>query len=167
MLKVVFFRLFRSQTILKMLVCGEGRDRTGVMISIPQYPLYSAALADLGAVQINYYLDEEKCWSLNVAELRRALTEARRHCRPRVLCIINPGNPTGLSSPSAGRRSLNRLDTSVSFALCAGQVQSRQCIEDVIRFAKEERLFLMADEVNKRVLLSYFYLKAQTEIAPD
>lgn len=28
-----------------------------------------------------------------------------------------------------------------------GQVQSRQCIEDVIRFAKEEHLFLMADEV--------------------
>lgn len=28
-----------------------------------------------------------------------------------------------------------------------GQVQSRQCIEEVIRFAKEERLFLMADEV--------------------
>ena len=28
-----------------------------------------------------------------------------------------------------------------------GQVQDRQCIEDVIRFAAEERLFLMADEV--------------------
>lgn len=28
-----------------------------------------------------------------------------------------------------------------------GQVQSRRCIEEVIRFAKEERLFLMADEV--------------------
>ncbi|KAF7661756.1 hypothetical protein LDENG_00253520 [Lucifuga dentata] len=109
-------------TMLKLLVCGEGRDRTGVMISIPQYPLYSAALADLGAVQINYYLDEEKCWSLDIAELRRALTAARQHCNPRVLCIINPGNPTG-------------------------QVQSRQCIEDVIRFAEEEHLFLMADEV--------------------
>lgn len=109
-------------TILKLLVCGEGRDRTGVMISIPQYPLYSAALADLGAVQINYYLDEDNCWSLNITELRRALSAAREHCNPRVLCIINPGNPTG-------------------------QVQSRQCIEDVIRFAKEEHLFLMADEV--------------------
>uniref|UniRef100_A0A669D4Y4 alanine transaminase n=2 Tax=Oreochromis niloticus TaxID=8128 RepID=A0A669D4Y4_ORENI len=109
-------------TILKLLVCGEGRDRTGVMISIPQYPLYSAALADLGAVQINYYLDEDNCWSLNITELRRALNAAREHCNPRVLCIINPGNPTG-------------------------QVQSRQCIEDVIRFAKEEHLFLMADEV--------------------
>lgn len=28
-----------------------------------------------------------------------------------------------------------------------GQVQTRECIEAVIRFAFEERLFLMADEV--------------------
>uniref|UniRef100_A0A8C4HDD4 Alanine aminotransferase 1 n=1 Tax=Dicentrarchus labrax TaxID=13489 RepID=A0A8C4HDD4_DICLA len=84
-------------TMLKLLVCGEGRDRTGVMISIPQYPLYSAALADLGAVQVSYYLDEDKCWSLDVAELRRSLNAARQHCNPRVLCIINPGNPTGTS----------------------------------------------------------------------
>uniref|UniRef100_A0A3B4DRF2 alanine transaminase n=1 Tax=Pygocentrus nattereri TaxID=42514 RepID=A0A3B4DRF2_PYGNA len=109
-------------TILKLLTTGEGRTRTGVMISIPQYPLYSAALAELGAVQINYYLNEEKCWSLDIDELQRSLEAAREHCRPRVLCIINPGNPTG-------------------------QVQSRQCIEDVIRFAAKEHLFLMADEV--------------------
>lgn len=109
-------------TMLKLLVSGEGASRTGVMISIPQYPLYSAALAELGAVQINYYLDEDHCWSLDVNELRRALQKAKTHCTPRALCIINPGNPTG-------------------------QVQSRQCIEDVIRFAAEERLFLMADEV--------------------
>ncbi|MEQ2168792.1 hypothetical protein GOODEAATRI_018394 [Goodea atripinnis] len=105
-----------------------------VMISIPQYPLYSAALADLGAVQISYYLDEDNCWSLNSAELGRALNEAKQHCKPRVLCIINPGNPTG-------------------------QVQSRQCIEDVIRFAKEEHLFLMADEVNE----GFMHLKAPNE----
>ncbi|XP_025923869.1 alanine aminotransferase 2-like, partial [Apteryx rowi] len=109
-------------TILKLLVSGEGTSRTGVMIPIPQYPLYSAAIAELSAVQVNYYLDEEHCWALDVGELRRALAEARRHCAPRVLCIINPGNPTG-------------------------QVQSRRCIEDVIKFAFEEKLFLMADEV--------------------
>nr|XP_028591801.1 alanine aminotransferase 1 isoform X1 [Podarcis muralis] len=109
-------------TILKLLVSGEGRSRTGVMIPIPQYPLYSAALAELNAVQINYYLDEDKCWALDIGELRRALKEARQHCQPRALCIINPGNPTG-------------------------QVQSRQRIEDVIRFAWEEQLFLLADEV--------------------
>ncbi|XP_020026555.1 alanine aminotransferase 1 isoform X2 [Castor canadensis] len=109
-------------TVLKLLVAGEGRTRTGVLIPIPQYPLYSAALAELDAVQVDYYLDEERAWALDVAELRRALRQARDHCRPRALCVINPGNPTG-------------------------QVQTRECIEAVIRFAFEERLFLMADEV--------------------
>ncbi|XP_064202670.1 alanine aminotransferase 2-like isoform X1 [Anguilla rostrata] len=109
-------------TILKLLVCGEGRTRTGVMIPIPQYPLYSAALMELDATQISYYLNEDSCWSLDISELRRSLAAARQHCNPRALCIINPGNPTG-------------------------QVQSRQCIEDVIQFAAEEHLVLMADEV--------------------
>lgn len=85
------------QTILKLLVAGEGSNRTGVLISIPQYPLYSATLADLDAVQVNYYLNEDNCWSLDIPELKRAVTEARQHCNPRVLCIINPGNPTGMS----------------------------------------------------------------------
>ncbi|KAG7249435.1 hypothetical protein CRUP_007689, partial [Coryphaenoides rupestris] len=37
--------------MLKLLVWGEGRERTGVMISVPQYPLYSATLVELGGVQ--------------------------------------------------------------------------------------------------------------------
>lgn len=87
--------LSRPQTLLKMLVAGEGRARTGVLIPIPQYPLYSAALAELDAVQVDYYLDEEHAWALDLAELRRALCQARDRCCPRVLCVINPGNPTG------------------------------------------------------------------------
>ncbi|XP_044514264.1 alanine aminotransferase 1 isoform X2 [Gracilinanus agilis] len=109
-------------TVLKLLVSSQGRTRTGVMIPIPQYPLYSATLADLNAVQINYYLDEEHQWALDMAELKRALEQARNSCEPRVLCVINPGNPTG-------------------------QVLSRENIESVIRFAYEEHLFLLADEV--------------------
>lgn len=30
----------------------------------------------------------------------------------------------------------------------AGQVQSKKCIEEVLHFAHEENLFVMADEVN-------------------
>lgn len=85
----------RPQTVLKLLVTGEGRTRTGVLIPTPQYPLYSAALAEFNAVQVDYYLDEERAWALDVAELRRALRQARDHCRPCALCVINPGNPTG------------------------------------------------------------------------
>lgn len=106
----------RLQTILKILVSGGGKSRTGVMIPIPQYPLYSAVISELGAIQVNYYLDEENCWALNVNELRRALREAKDHCDPKVLCIINPGNPTGVCFPSlpvscrAGARGTGVLD---------------------------------------------------------
>lgn len=95
---VVFLEDMTSllQTILKILVSGGGKSRTGVMIPIPQYPLYSAVISELDAIQVNYYLDEENCWALNVNELRRAVQEAKDHCDPKVLCIINPGNPTGL-----------------------------------------------------------------------
>lgn len=100
------------QTILKILVSGGGKSRTGVMIPIPQYPLYSAVISELDAIQVNYYLDEENCWALNVNELRRALQEAKDHCDPKVLCIINPGNPTGLCFTSSP----------VSWAVGAGQL---------------------------------------------
>ncbi|XP_061200250.1 alanine aminotransferase 2-like, partial [Neopsephotus bourkii] len=109
-------------TILKLLVWGSGRSRTAVLVPVPQYPLYGAAIVELEAVQAGYRLDEERAWGLDPAELRRALREGRERGCPRVLCVINPGNPTG-------------------------QVQSRECIEEVIKFAYEERLFLMADEV--------------------
>lgn len=28
-------------------------------------------------------------------ELERSITEARKHCNPRAIVVINPGNPTG------------------------------------------------------------------------
>ncbi|XP_054009715.1 alanine aminotransferase 1 [Hylaeus anthracinus] len=95
---------------------------SGVMIPIPQYPLYSATLAEFGLTSIGYYLDEDNKWALDRSELDRALNEARRNCNPRVLVVINPGNPTG-------------------------QVLTRSNIEDIIRFAHKNRLFLLADEV--------------------
>ncbi|XP_051884034.1 alanine aminotransferase 2 isoform X1 [Pristis pectinata] len=134
-------------SVLKLLLSGEGRMRTGVMIPIPQYPLYSAAISELGAVQVNYYLDEENNWALDKSELRRSLNEAREYCYPKVLCIINPGNPTG-------------------------QVQSRKCIEDVIRFAYEEKLFLLADEVYQENVYSegckfHSFKKVLYEMGPE
>ena len=92
------------------------------MIPIPQYPLYSATLAEFGLSQIGYYLNEENKWSLDIPELERAYKEAQKTCQPRVLVVINPGNPTG-------------------------QVLTRKNIEEVIKFAHKYHLFLMADEV--------------------
>ncbi|KAJ8417733.1 hypothetical protein AAFF_G00225760 [Aldrovandia affinis] len=134
-------------SILKMLVSGDGPSRTGVMIPIPQYPLYSAAISELDAVQVNYYLDEDNCWALDINEVHRAFRAAKQYCNPRVLCIINPGNPTG-------------------------QVQSKKCIEDVLHFAYEEKLFVLSDEVYQDNIYSpdcqyHSFKKVLYEMGPE
>lgn len=111
------------RSIMTLLLSSKsGNERTGFMIPIPQYPLYSAAIAEYGAYPVPYYLDEGNGWSLEVSELERAIADARSHCEPRAIVIINPGNPTG-------------------------QVLKRENIQEIIKFAHREKLFLMADEV--------------------
>ncbi|CAH8491000.1 unnamed protein product [Dicrocoelium dendriticum] len=109
--------------VLHLLSTGlDGDRRAGVMVPVPQYPLYSATTAEFNLFQISYYLDEARNWALNLEELTRALTEAQGKCIPRAIVVINPGNPTG-------------------------QVLSREGMEQVIRFAVQNRLVLLADEV--------------------
>jgi alanine transaminase len=110
------------KTIIKLLMTGREKPQAGIMIPIPQYPLYTAVIAEFNAYPIPYYLNEDKLWALDVDELQRSYDETKSHCLPRALVVINPGNPTG-------------------------QVLSRKNIEDVIRFAKKNNLFVLADEV--------------------
>ncbi|MFH4974292.1 hypothetical protein AB6A40_001001 [Gnathostoma spinigerum] len=110
------------RNILKLFVNEKARKPVGVMIPIPQYPLYSATLDEFGLGQVRYYLDEDKNWALNTEELERAYHESKNKYDTKVICVINPGNP-------------------------AGQVLTRQNIEEVIRFAHKHDLFIMADEV--------------------
>jgi alanine transaminase len=92
------------------------------MVPIPQYPLYSATIAEFDMEQVGYYLNESKNWGMDVSELQRAIDEAKKVSAVRAIVIINPGNPTG-------------------------QVLSRENIEEIIKFAYKENLFIFADEV--------------------
>ena len=68
----------------------------GVMIPIPQYPLYSALITLCGGKQINYYLDETKNWALDSEDLKRRIEQAKKEgTNIRCIVVINPGNPTG------------------------------------------------------------------------
>lgn len=80
---------------LQLLIRGTG-FRDGILVPIPQYPLYSASIALLGGVLIPYQLEEEEEWGLNLDSIQAAVDRARRDgiC-PRGLVFINPGNPTG------------------------------------------------------------------------
>ncbi|XP_056913870.1 alanine aminotransferase 1-like [Takifugu flavidus] len=110
------------QNILNLLVKADGPLRTGVLTPGPGHRVTTVSIMGLGAVSVPYHLDEDRGWELQVEELHRALEEAKGICNPAALYITNPGNPTG-------------------------QVQSRKSMEEVIRFASEKKLFLLADEV--------------------
>ncbi|XP_034473708.1 alanine aminotransferase 1 [Drosophila innubila] len=110
------------KSILSLVHCEVDSRTPGIMVPIPQYPLYSATISEYGMKKIDYYLDEDNKWGLNRVELQRAYDKSKNECNPRALVIINPGNPTG-------------------------QVLSRQNIEEIIRFAYDNKLLILADEV--------------------
>lgn len=108
------------QAALRLLISS---DRDGIMIPIPQYPLYSATITLYGAAQVGYYLDESTGWSLSRRMLDEAYLTARgKGVTVKAICVINPGNPTG-------------------------SLLTRDNIAMVIDFAKEHGLSILADEV--------------------
>jgi len=101
----------------------EGCNRpVGIMVPIPQCPLYSTILGQFNQKQINYYLDEENGWTITEAELMRSFNENKDKYFIRAIVLINPGNP-------------------------AGQVLSEDEIKTIIKFAKANNLFIISDEV--------------------
>lgn len=106
--------------LMTALVAGK---EDGVMIPIPQYPLYTAQIALLGGTASMYYLDESRGWSLNAADLQKAYSDTKAQgATPRLLVVINPGNPTG-------------------------QLLDRKTMVDVVNFCHQNKVLLLADEV--------------------
>mmetsp|Transcript_32358 Transcript_32358/g.100880 ORF Transcript_32358/g.100880 Transcript_32358/m.100880 type:complete len:494 (-) Transcript_32358:47-1528(-) len=106
--------------LLQAMLRGE---KDGVLVPIPQYPLYSAAIALYGGRFMGYHLDEETGWGFNMDSLRAALEGARSEgVEVRAVVFINPGNPTG-------------------------QCLRAEQLRELVRFAFLHRLVLLADEV--------------------
>ena len=95
----------------------------GIMIPIPQYPLYSATIRKAGGAQVNYYPDEDKGWTLDRSILEASLHSARKDgVNVKAIVVINPGNPTGA-------------------------ILDQKTIRAVLDFAGENDLVIIADEV--------------------
>lgn len=98
-------------------------ERDGLMIPIPQYPLYSASITLYGGMQIGYILDETNHWQLSERGLEESITRAKREgINPVAIVVINPCNPTGA-------------------------VLSYENIGMIINFARRHGLSILADEV--------------------
>jgi aspartate/methionine/tyrosine aminotransferase len=109
-----------AKGVLELLIT-EKND--GIMVPIPQYPLYSATIKRCGGTQVNYYPDEDNDWTLNKEILDVSIQKAKANkINVKAIVVINPGNPTGA-------------------------ILDKSSIMQVVDFAEENNLAIIADEV--------------------
>ena len=124
-----------SQGILTLFQVFFRSGEDGVLIPIPQYPLYTAALALYNLEPIHYTLNQSEHWEPSMKDVHAQVVAAReKGIKPRAIIVINPGNPTGAC-------------------------MSKEQIHEVIREAYREKLVIFADEVYP---VSYTHLTLPT-----
>ncbi|MGH9342792.1 MAG: aminotransferase class I/II-fold pyridoxal phosphate-dependent enzyme [Terriglobia bacterium] len=120
-------------------LCLTGLMNPGesVLTPCPNYPLYSAILAKLGAEDVPYRLDEARGWEPDLDDLASKIT-----AKTRALVVINPNNPTGA-------------------------VHSRKTLDGIIELARRHRLVIISDEIYDRLILDGTPHTTLAALAPD
>ncbi len=93
-----------------------------VLIPMPDYPLWTAAVTLAGGTAQHYRCDEEADWLPNLADM-----EAKINANTRGIVVINPNNPTGALYPN-------------------------ETLLGIIDIARRHGLVIFADEIYDKVL---------------
>ncbi|MDR2434252.1 MAG: pyridoxal phosphate-dependent aminotransferase [Treponema sp.] len=108
-----------------------------VMIPMPDYPLWTAAVTLSGGTAVHYLCDESSGWNPDIDDIRSKLSP-----RTKAIVIINPNNPTGA-------------------------VYERSILEGVAAIAREHNLIVYADEIYSRITYDGAVHIPMSTIAPD
>jgi len=93
-----------------------------ILLPMPDYPLWTAAVTLAGGVPRHYVCDESSDWLPDLADMEAKITPNTRG-----LVIINPNNPTGALYPA-------------------------EFLEKVIDIARRHELIIFADEIYDKVV---------------
>ncbi len=93
-----------------------------VLVPMPDYPLWTAAINLGGGKAVHYLCDEENGWMPNIEDIRNKITD-----KTKAIVIINPNNPTGA-------------------------VYSREMLKKLVEIAEEHELVIYSDEIYDKIL---------------
>ncbi|WP_072281979.1 pyridoxal phosphate-dependent aminotransferase [Rappaport israeli] len=93
-----------------------------VLVPMPDYPLWTAAVNLSGGVAVHYYCDESNAWNPDVDDIRAKITP-----RTKAIVLINPNNPTGA-------------------------VYSRAVLKELVLLAEEHGMIIYSDEIYDKIL---------------
>ncbi len=97
-----------------------------VLTPAPGYPLYTAVLSKLRAVENPYFLDESNGWQPDVEDIRGKIND-----KTRAIVIINPNNPTGSNTSEETLRELLKLAKENDIVVFADEIYDKQLFDGV------------------------------------
>lgn len=108
-----------------------------VLVPMPDYPLWTAAVTLSGGKAVHYLCDEASDWFPSIEDIKSKITS-----RTKGIVIINPNNPTGA-------------------------VYSKDLLEQIADIAREHGLIIFADEIYDKILYDCAVHHHIAAIAPD
>ncbi|MDR0444351.1 MAG: pyridoxal phosphate-dependent aminotransferase [Treponema sp.] len=108
-----------------------------ILIPMPDYPLWTAAVSLSGGRAVHYRCDESSGWNPDLDDIRSKIT-----AKTKAIVVINPNNPTGA-------------------------VYDRPVLEAIAQMARENNLIIYADEVYSRITYDGAVHIPMSTIAPD
>ncbi|MDR2966222.1 MAG: pyridoxal phosphate-dependent aminotransferase [Treponema sp.] len=92
-----------------------------ILIPMPDYPLWTAAVTLSSGKAVHYICDESADWNPDLDDIRSKITP-----NTKAIVVINPNNPTGA-------------------------VYDRSVLEGIVQIARENKLIIYADEIYGRI----------------
>ncbi|CAN7078009.1 unnamed protein product [Brassica oleracea var. botrytis] len=157
--ELIFLTDGASKGVMQILNCVIRGAGDGILVPVPQYPLYSATISLLGGSLVPYYLDESENWGLDVNNLRQSVSQAHSQgISVRAMVIINPGNPTGQCLSEANLREILRFCYSEKLVLLGDEVYQQNIYQDERPFISSKKVLMdMGSPFSKEVQLVSFH----------
>ncbi|MDR2392897.1 MAG: pyridoxal phosphate-dependent aminotransferase [Treponema sp.] len=108
--------------LIMMAMQGLLNSGDEVLVPMPDYPLWTAAVTLSGGKVVHYRCDEEAAWNPDIEDICSKIST-----HTKAIVVINPNNPTGA-------------------------VYDREVLEGITRIAREHELILYADEIYDRIV---------------
>lgn len=108
-----------------------------VLVPMPDYPLWTAAVSLAGGHAVHYICDEQAEWNPDIADIKSKITP-----RTKAIVIINPNNPTGALYP-------------------------KELLEEIVEIARQHELLIFSDEIYDRMVFDGLEHTPIASLAPD
>ncbi|NTV52398.1 MAG: pyridoxal phosphate-dependent aminotransferase [Candidatus Firestonebacteria bacterium] len=97
-------------------------DGDEILVPMPDYPLWTAAVKLSGGTPVHYLCDEAQSWYPDLEDIKKKVS-----ARTKGIVVINPNNPTGAVYPV-------------------------EILRQIIQLAKEKNLIVFADEIYDKIV---------------